>query len=56
MEHVALKYCPLCSSENLKSVNNINAVWRALPIYKCESCSLRFSIRRHDTDINIDLE
>ena len=53
---ITMKYCPLCGSENVPTVNNIHAVWRALPVYKCEGCGLRFSVRKHDTDIDIDLD
>ena len=55
-KQVAVKYCPLCGSDNIKPINNIHAVWRALPVYKCESCSLRYSVRKHDTDLDIDHE
>ena len=55
-KYIVMKYCPLCGSDNVITVNNIHAVWRALPVYKCESCSLRFSVRKHDTDIDIDLD
>ena len=53
---IAMQYCPQCGSDNIKTVNKIHAIWRALPVYKCETCSLRFSVRKHDTDIDLDLE
>ena len=51
-----MQYCPLCGSNSIMTVDNINAVWRALPVYKCENCSLRFSVRKHEIAIDIDLE
>ena len=55
-KNIVMEYCPLCGSGNIQSVNNIHAVWRALPVYKCESCSFRFSVRKHDTDTDMDME
>jgi transposase-like protein len=55
-KYIAMQYCPLCGCDSVKTINNIHAVWRALPVYKCEKCYLRFSVRKHDTDIDIDLD
>lgn len=49
-----MKFCPVCGSDAVASVNNMNAVWRALPVYRCSKCETRFSVRIHDTDIDID--